>query len=112
MKKFLLKLFSIWRAVSMVGVFCMESYTPVWLSVIIVVGFIANLVVLWHSKSEVQGCTVILLLVDLLFLYFVYNELFQWMPRNRMLVLLGTNTYFLFLHAFRPFKEKQSTDRS
>lgn len=111
MKKFLLNLFGVWRVVSVVGVFCLESYTPVWLSVIIVVGFIANLVVLWHSESEVQGCTGIFLLVDLLFLYFVYNELSQWMPRNRMLVLLGTNIYLLFLHVFQPFKEKQSADR-
>ena len=108
MKKFLLNLFGVWRVVSMVGVFCLESYTPVWLSVIIVVGFIANLVVLWHSKSEAQGCTGIFLLVDRLFFYAVYKEAFQWMPRNRMLVLLGTNIYLLFLHVFQPFEEEQS----
>lgn len=108
MKKFLLNLLGVCRVVSMVGMFCLESYTPVWISVIIVVGFIANLVVLWHSKSEVRGCTVILLLIDLFFVYAVYKEAFQWMPRNRMLVLLGTNIYLLFLHVFQPFKEEQS----
>ena len=108
MKKFLLNLFGVWRVVSMVGMFCLESYTPVWLSVIIVVGFIANLVVLWHSKSEVRGFTVILLLIDLFFVYAVYKEAFQWTPRNRMLVLLGTNIYLLFLHLFHPFEEEQS----
>ena len=107
-KKFLLNLFGVWRVVSMVSVFCLENYTPVWLSVIIVVGFITNLFVLWGSKSEVRGCTVILLLIDLFFVYAVYKEAFQWMPRNRMLVLLGTNIYLLFLHVFQPFKEKQS----
>lgn len=107
-KKFLLNLFGVWRVVSMVGVFCLESYTPVWLSVIIVAGFIANLFVLWGSKSEVRGCTVILLLIDLFFVYAVYKEAFQWTPRNRMLVLLGTNIYLLFLHLFQPFEEEQS----
>ena len=71
-------------------------------------GFIANLFVLWGSKSEVRGCTVILLLIDLFFVYAVYKEAFQWTPRNRMLVLLGTNIYLLFLHLFHPFEEEQS----